>query len=103
MNLTQEQIDTLTDFKGWSLHNDSEYREPHYRNEKGYHQCFPEHVERALTYPETLIDMRLQLMELYKEQVYTHYDPDDLIPLILNKKYTEAAIKTAEIIKKLKS
>jgi hypothetical protein len=107
--LTAQQIDTLAKFAGWGdpiecFNKYGSYKMWMKQGKKlGDHQ-----IEIYLLNAKTLIEMRLKLMEIWRIRGLT---PDHVFAfalwnidqLILNAKYTEAAIKASEIIQKLEA
>jgi hypothetical protein len=98
--LTTQQIDTLAKFAGWEHTDDEKFMKSG-------------RVLRHFTSPRILIKIRLKLIQKYDAYLEIHGNGftwfeigallGELDELILLGKYTEAAIKTCDIILKLEA
>jgi hypothetical protein len=101
MTLAPSQIEVLARFDGW-VRDDFELLDIDLGTwVKGCEAKADQQMVDHLTSPGMLIEMRLKVNEKYS--INPSWDYTELGELILNKKYTAAAIKTVEIIEKIEA
>ena len=110
--LTQEQIDILARFDGWTYKKNEppliSVWEKKVKGRRGMQQIPHWEMAYHLIFPDLLIKIRLKMVEAwtkleFKKRTIIRDEFRSLDNLILTGQYTAAAIKEAEIIPKLQS